>query len=93
MSDKPEIKRYQMLDRPAEMMEWEDGECVLYEDHASREQALMAEIAELKNLLQVAECPNNCDGRVYRDHDGEPLPCQFCYERDELINKVRQHER
>lgn len=36
-------------------------------------------------LLKVAACPANCTDGAYADNYGEPVQCQFCYEREQLI--------
>ena len=45
-----------------------------------------ARMVELEGLLKVAVCPSNCTDGAYPDHQGEPVQCQFCYERNEVLN-------
>ena len=53
---------------------------------------LAANLKEAKELLKVAACPSNCTDGAYPDHYGEPVQCQFCYERGELL-KGESNER
>ncbi len=49
--------------------------------------ALQAErVRELEILLKVAACPSSCIGGAYHGPHGEPVQCQFCYEREQALS-------
>lgn len=52
------------------------------EAELARYKALAGKLAE---LLKVFACPDNCIGGAYHGHYGEPIQCQFCYERGAAI--------
>ena len=43
-------------------------------------------VEELEALLKVAACPANCVDGAYHDNYGEPVQCQFCYEREQALS-------
>jgi hypothetical protein len=47
-----------------------------------------AEYDTLIALLSVAQCPA-CDGSgAYHDVYGDPVQCQWCFERDQIIEEA-----
>ena len=48
---------------------------------------LVEALKEARDLLNVASCPNNCTDGAYHGSHGEPVQCQFCYERKELLER------
>lgn len=50
---------------------------------------LEAELARYRQLLRVADCPQQCDNGAVphqvADNDWDCYQCQFCYERSELL--------
>ena len=47
---------------------------------------LAQRLAEVEKLLEVSECPASCIDGAYHGHDGEPIQCQFCYERKQALS-------
>ena len=41
---------------------------------------LIANNAEMNELLKIAKCPMCDGGGAYHGHDGEPIQCQWCDE-------------
>ena len=44
----------------------------------------------LARLLEVSACPSNCIGGAYPGADGEPIQCQFCYERGGALAQLNE---
>ncbi len=53
---------------------------------AKERDRLTLENEALRGLLKVAECPEKCLGGAYHGLDGEPVQCQFCYEREQFLS-------
>ena len=51
---------------------------------------LQAELNEAAGLLDIANCPENCIDGAYPDNHGEPVQCQFCYEREQVVQKAKE---
>ena len=47
---------------------------------------LTQRLAEVEKLLEVSVCPASCIDGAYHGHDGEPVQCQFCYERKQALS-------